>query len=86
MRSRRLEEVGQRENGPAQGRHAPSPVACLLLSRAFFLVPTTSKRLQRRLGNSKRTSGNSLRLLRAQEEDIGPASHRLSDIDVNRYT
>ena len=29
---------------------ATSPLACLLLSRPFFLVPTTSKRLLRRLG------------------------------------
>ena len=28
---------------------APSPLACLLLARPFFLVPTTSKRLLRRL-------------------------------------
>ena len=60
LRSRRLEVVGERENGRAGGRHAPSPLACLLLSRVFFLVPTTSKRLLRRLGNSKRSFGNSL--------------------------
>ena len=46
----RLEVVDERENGRAGGRHArgegaPSPLACLLLARAFFLVPTTSKRL-----------------------------------------
>ena len=28
---------------------APSPIACLLLVRPFFLVPTTFKRLLRRL-------------------------------------
>ena len=44
LRSRRLEVVGERENGRARGRHA-----CLLLARSFFLVPTTSKRLLRRL-------------------------------------
>ena len=33
-----------RENGRARGRHA-----CLLLAHPFFLVPTTSKRLLRRL-------------------------------------
>ena len=44
LRSRRLEVVGERENGRARGRHA-----CLLLARPFFLVPTTSKRLLRRL-------------------------------------
>ena len=38
--SRRLEVVGERENGRAWGRHA-----CLLLARPFFLAPTTSKRL-----------------------------------------
>ena len=36
LRSRRLEVVGERENGRARGR-------------PFFLVPTTSKRLLRRL-------------------------------------
>ena len=51
---RSLEVVGERENGRTRGRHArgdwaPSPLACLVLSRAFFLVPTTSKRLLRRL-------------------------------------
>ena len=53
-----MEVVGERENGRARGRHAkgegpparaPSPLACLLLARPFFLVPTTSKRLLRRL-------------------------------------
>ena len=44
LRSRRLEVAGERENGRARGRHA-----CLLLVRPFFLVPTTSKRLLRRL-------------------------------------
>ena len=44
LRSRRLEVVGERENGRARGRHA-----CLLLARPFFLGPTTSKRLLRRL-------------------------------------
>ena len=43
-RSRGLEVAGGRENGRARGRHA-----CLLLSRAFFLVATISKRLLRRL-------------------------------------
>ena len=56
LRSRRLEVVGERENGRARGRHAkgeaPSPLACLLLARPFFLVPTTSKRLLRRLIHS----------------------------------
>ena len=36
LRSRRLEVAGERENGRARGR-------------PFFLVPTTSKRLLRRL-------------------------------------
>ena len=52
LRSRRLEEAGERENGRARGRHArgaTSPLACLLLARPFFLVSTTSKRLLRRL-------------------------------------
>ena len=44
LRSRRLEVAGERENGRARGRHA-----CLLLARPFFLVPTTCKRLLRRL-------------------------------------
>ena len=47
LRSRRLQVVGERENGRARGRHA-CPLACLL-ARPFFLVPTTSKRLLRRL-------------------------------------
>ena len=42
LSSRRLEVVGERENGRARETR-------LLLSRAFFLVPTTSKRLLRRL-------------------------------------
>ena len=75
MYSRRLEVVGERENGGARGRHAPS-LACLP-ARAFFLVPTTFKRLLRRLGNSKRSSGNSLSPLRAQKKDIGAASQTL---------
>ena len=53
--------MGERENGRARGRHArgdwgviaPSPLACLFLSRAFFLVPTNSKRLLRRLQIAK---------------------------------
>ena len=77
MRSRRLEVVGERENRRARGRHAPSPLACLLLSRAFFLVPTTSKRLPHRLGNSKRSFSNSMGPLGDQNKDIGAASHTL---------
>ena len=46
LRSRRLEVVSERENWRARGRHA-----CLLLERPFFLVPTTSKRLLRRLAS-----------------------------------
>ena len=34
----------------------PSPFACLLLARPFFLVPTTSKRLLRRLSSLKTPS------------------------------
>ena len=55
LRSRRLEVVGERENGRAQGRRArgegtfPLASPFLLLARPFFLVPTTSKRLLRRL-------------------------------------
>ena len=57
--SRRLEEVGKRENRRARGRHArgdwaPSPLACL--TRMFFLLPTTSKRLLRRLTQVKFTA------------------------------
>ena len=44
LSSRRLEVAGEIENGRARGRHA-----CLLLAGLFFLVPTTSKRLLRRL-------------------------------------
>ena len=42
------ERTGARERH-ARGEGAPSPLACLLLARPFFLVPTTSKRLLRRL-------------------------------------
>ena len=87
LRSRRLEVVGERENGRARGRHAlflrgqsfsvkifdrscngcqvirlggkrfsgtfragaPSPLACPSRARVFSCVPTTSKRLLRRL-------------------------------------
>ena len=41
LRGRRLEVVGERENGRARGRHA-CLLACLL-ARPFFFVPTTSK-------------------------------------------
>ena len=51
---KRLEVVGERENGCAWGRHARTfLLACLLLARLFFLVPTTSKRLLPRLIISK---------------------------------
>ena len=43
LRSRRLEVVGERENGPL-----PQP-SRVFLARPFFLLPTTSKRLLRRL-------------------------------------
>ena len=48
------EVVGERENGRSRGRHARgegvfSPLAWRLLAPPFFLVPTTSKRLLRRL-------------------------------------
>ena len=58
-RSRRLEVAGERGNGRARGRHArgegtpSSPLACLLLARPFFLVPTTCKRLLRRLPSER---------------------------------
>ena len=51
LRGRHLEVVAERENGRARGRHA-----CLLLARPFFLVPTTSKRLLRRLANNNITT------------------------------
>ena len=40
--------TGERENRHARGRHSRGE--CLLFTHAFFLVPTTSKRLLRRLG------------------------------------
>ena len=43
--------MGESENGRARGRHA-----CLLLARPFYLVPTTSKRLLRRLANNDITT------------------------------
>ena len=51
LRSRRLEVVGETENGRAWGGRA-----CLLLARPFFLVPTNSKRLLRRLANNDITT------------------------------
>ena len=49
LRGRRLEVVGERENGrPGEGGGETAP-AYLLLARPFFLVLTTSKRLLRRL-------------------------------------
>ena len=47
--SRRLEVVGERDNGRSRETREGCPLACLLLARPFFLVPTTSKRLLRRL-------------------------------------
>ena len=44
LRSRRLEVVGARKNRRTRGR-----LASLALARPFFLVPTSSKRLLRRL-------------------------------------
>ena len=50
LRSRRLEVAGERENRRARGRHARVSPSRVSFSRAsFFLVPTTSKRLLRRL-------------------------------------
>ena len=51
LRSRRLEVVGETENGRARGGRA-----CLLLAHPFFLVPTNSKRLLRRLANNDITT------------------------------
>ena len=53
LRSRCMKVVGERENGRARGRHT-----CLLLARPFFLVPTTSKRLLRRLCRLRRPLPN----------------------------
>ena len=51
LRSRRLEVVAER-NGAREGdTRGVSLLACLLLARQFLLVPTTSKRLLRRLSN-----------------------------------
>ena len=59
LHSRRLEVVGERENG-ARARG----VACLLLARPFFLVPTTSKRLLRRLIDMLKSCQSETPLLR----------------------
>ena len=48
LRSRRLEVVGERENGRARGRHARGEGVSFSRAR-FFFVPTNSKRLLRRL-------------------------------------
>ena len=40
--------MGAKKNGRARGRHARGE-ACLPLARSFFLSPTTSERLLRRL-------------------------------------
>ena len=47
---RKGERARARETrGGGEGEETPSPLACLLLARPFFLVPTTFKRLLRRL-------------------------------------
>ena len=43
------EGAGNDFRGPSV-QALPLPLACLLLARPFFLVPTNSKRLLRRLG------------------------------------
>ena len=57
LRNGRLEVVGTRKKGRAR-RHArgeaPSPLACLPRARPFSLLPTTSKRLLRRLCEGRR--------------------------------
>ena len=80
LRSRRLEVVGERENGRARGRHAkdegaPSPLACLLLAHPFFScahyfqAPAT----QATLGcNIKRTEDNVV----SQGDDLPTADTR----------
>ena len=57
LRSRRLEVWAQERTGAGEGDTqeeregggVPSPLACLHLARPFFLTPTTSKPLPRRL-------------------------------------
>ena len=49
------ERTGARERH-ARGEGAPSPLACLLRARPFFLVPTTSKPLLGRLKTALPTS------------------------------
>jgi len=56
LRSRRLEVVGERENGRARGRHAKgevSPRVSPSCARVFLCVSTTSKRPLRGLGVGK---------------------------------
>ena len=68
LRSRRLEVAGERENGHARGRHARGALGSSgrkrerararetrkgFLAGPFFLVPTISKRLLRRLQESE---------------------------------
>ena len=53
-RSRRLEVAGERGNGRARGRHARGEgTPSSPLARPFFLVPTTCKRLLRRLPSER---------------------------------
>ena len=61
LRSRRVEVVDERENGRARGR-----LACLLLARPFFLVPTTSKRLLRWLAYIVRFQIDAIKFERTQ--------------------
>ena len=58
LHSRRSVVVGARKNARARGRYARgegalTPLACLPLARPFFLAPTTTERLLRRLDMTK---------------------------------
>ena len=57
LRSRRSVVVGARKNararGYARGEGALTPLTCLPLARPFFLAPTTTERLLRRLDMTK---------------------------------
>ena len=54
----------------AKGEGATSPLACLLLARPFFLLPTTSKHLLRRLLLSRKFSYSAKIVLKPRSSSV----------------